>query len=68
MGFENLSRSDIECLINEWILSERDRKIMKRRLTDGISIESLAEEFEMSPRQIQRIVTKLSAKLREKCF
>ena len=68
MAFENLSRSDIECLINEWILSERDRNIMKRRLTDGISIESLAEEFEMSPRQIQRIVTKLSAKLREKCF
>ena len=35
---------------------ERDRKIMHRRLIDGIHFEPLAEEFDMSVRQIKRIV------------
>lgn len=51
-----LSRSQIEFLIDEWILNERDRKILKRRLLDGICYEPLAEEFEMSVRQIKTIV------------
>ena len=52
------SRTEIEWAINEYILSERDRKIIHRRLIDGICYEPLAEEFEMSPRQIKRIVYK----------
>ena len=43
-------------LIDEWIHSQRDRQIMRRRLIDGITIESLAEEMEMSDAQIKRIV------------
>lgn len=53
---EELSNSDIEHLINEWIHSERDREILKRRLLDGICYEPLAYEFDMSPAQIKRIV------------
>ena len=45
-NFEH-SRSQIEHIIDEWIFSERDRKIMKRRWLDGICYEPLAEEFEM---------------------
>lgn len=52
----DLPRSAWERLIDEWIFSERDRRILKRRLLDGITFERLAEEFEMSPRQIKRIV------------
>ena len=63
-----LSHSEIEKLIDEWILSERDRKIMKRRLLDGICLEPLAEEFEMSPRQMHRIVKKNTIKLHERGF
>ena len=44
--------------IDEWILNERDRAILKRRLIDGICFEPLAEEFGMSVRQIKRIVYK----------
>ena len=44
--------------IDEWILNERDRAILKRRLIDGICFEPLAEEFDMSVRQIKRIVYK----------
>lgn len=43
-------------IINEYIHSERDRAILKRRLVDGILFEPLAEEFDMSVRQIKRIV------------
>jgi hypothetical protein len=52
------SRTEIEAAINEWILNEKHRAIMKRRLIDGICYEPLAEEFGMSVRQIQNIVYK----------
>lgn len=50
------SRTEITEAIDEWIHSERDREILKRRLLDGIHFEPLAEEFDMSVRQIKRIV------------
>ena len=50
--------SQIEFAIMEFIHSERDRKILHRRLIDGITFEKLAEEQEMSVRQIKNIVYK----------
>lgn len=50
------ANSQVENLINEWIHSERDRAILRRRLIDGILFEPLAEEFDMSVRHIKRIV------------
>lgn len=44
--------------IDQWIHSERDRKIMKRRLIDGICYEPLADEMDMSVRQIKDVVSK----------
>ena len=52
----NLPRSEVEKMIDEWIWSERDRKILKRRLLDGIIYEKLAEEFDLSVRHIKHIV------------
>lgn len=57
-GVSDLSRSQVAHLIDEWIFSERDRKILKRRLLDGICYEPLAEEFGLSVRQIKTIVYK----------
>lgn len=54
----NLSRSELETLIDEWIFSERDRKIIKRRLLDHIAFEDLAEEFYLSVQQTKTIVYK----------
>ena len=45
-------------LISEHIHSDRDRGILARRLIDGVTFEKLAEEFEMSPRQIRNIIRK----------
>ncbi len=56
MGQESLTNSDIEYLIDEHIHNSRNRAIMKRRLIDGICYEPLAEEFDLSVRQIKRIV------------
>ena len=50
------TNSQMRALIDEYIHSERDRAILKRRLVDGIFFEPLAEEFGMSDRQIKTIV------------
>lgn len=58
---KEISKSVIEYLIAEWIVgknAERDRKILKRRLIDGVRYEPLAEEFELSVRQVKNIVYK----------
>ena len=51
-----LDNSEIERRIDERIHHERNRRILKRRLIDGICYEPLAEEFEMSVIQMKRIV------------
>lgn len=63
MRFDDMSRTEIEFLINEWIHKERDRAILKRRLLDGICYEPLAEEFDMSVRQVKNIVYKAEERL-----
>ena len=50
------SNSQIRRIIEDFIHSERDRKILTRRLIDGVTFEKLAEEQEMSVRQIKNIV------------
>lgn len=57
------TNSAIAALIDEHIHSERDRKILKRRLIDGICYEPLAEEFDLSVVQVKRIVYKAQEKL-----
>ena len=60
---DDIPRSKIEFLIDEWIFSERDRAILKRRLLDGICYEPLAEEFDLSVRQVKKIVYKCQEKI-----
>ena len=57
------SNSQIREVIAEWIHNERDRRILERRLIDGITFERMAEEFDMSDRQMRRIVYKLQEQL-----
>lgn len=57
------TNSEVEVLINELIHSERDRALMKRRLIDGLTQEQLAEEFDLSVRQVQRLIYKLQEKI-----
>lgn len=61
-----MSKSQLEDLIDEWVTgrdAERNRKILKRRYIDGVKYESLAEEFDLSTRQVKNIVYKLERRL-----
>ena len=62
----NLSRSEWENLIDEWIVgrnAERNRQMLKRRLLDGVCYEPLAEEFDLSVQQVKTIVYKATENL-----
>ena len=52
------TNTQIRDLIAEHIHSERDRKILARRLIDGVTFERLAEEQELSVSQVKRIIWK----------
>ena len=54
----NLSRDELQRIIDQWIRNERDRVILKDRLINGMTFERLAEKHDMSVRQIQNIVYK----------
>ncbi len=55
---QGMTRSEIINLVNETIFSERDRAMILRRLIDGLRMEQLAEEFQLSVPQTKRIVYK----------
>ena len=57
------SNSRMKEVIEEYVHSERDRGILKRRYIDGICFESLAEEYNLSVRQAKNIVYKYEAVL-----
>lgn len=52
----DLSRTEWEYLIEEYVLSSRDRRIMKSRVIDGMTYEDIAEMYDMSVTQICTIV------------
>ena len=57
------TNSQIRELIGELIHSERDRRILERRLIDGVVFEKLAEEAELSVSQVKRIIWKGSERV-----
>ena len=59
----DLPRSEMERQIDEWIFSERDRAMLRRRLLDGICFDKLAEEFDLSVRQTKNIIYKAQDRL-----
>lgn len=52
-------RSEINEIINDYVISAKYRKILRMKLLDGETYEKVAEEIrpQMSPRQIKRIVS-----------
>lgn len=52
------SRTELTEAIDEWVLNQRHRAILKSRLIDGLTYDELSEMYYMSPRQIKRIVYK----------
>lgn len=48
--------SKVREIIMEYIHRDRDREIMLRRLIDSVTVERLAEEFDLSVSQTKRII------------
>ena len=64
-GLPSLSRSDWEHLIDEWILSERYRGILKRKILDDWSHERIAEREGLSVNGVKKIIARCVNVLRE---
>ena len=64
-GMPSLSRSDWEHLIDEWILSERYRGILKRKILDDWSHERIAEREGLSVNGVKKIIARCVNVLRE---
>jgi DNA-directed RNA polymerase specialized sigma24 family protein len=58
LRLDGLDAGTLCAAIDKWVLHERNRRILKRRLVDGICYEPLAEEFGLSVRQVKNIVYK----------
>ena len=52
----NLSRSELQYLIDQWIFNERHRLILSDRLFNGTTYERLAEKYDLSTQQVKTIV------------
>ena len=59
----DISRSEWERLIDEWIFDETHRMMLKRNLLDGRTYEQIAEQFDCSRDKVARLVPKLQDKL-----
>lgn len=59
----DISRSEWEILIDEWIFDETHRKMLKRNLLDGRTYEQIAEQFGCSRDKVARLIPKLQDKL-----
>ena len=44
----NLSRSELQYLIDQWIFNEMDRLILADRLLNGLTLENLAVKYDIS--------------------
>lgn len=64
-GLPSLSRSDWEHLIDEWILSERYREILKRKILDDWSHERIAEREGLSVNGVKKIIARCVNVLRD---
>lgn len=51
--YDNRRMADV---IDNYIHSERDRQVLKRKLIDGISYEKLGEDFRLDDSTVKRIV------------
>ena len=59
----NLSRSELQYLIDQWIFNERHRLILSDRLFNGTTYERLAEKYDLSTVQVKSIVYKAMDRL-----
>ena len=68
MNLKGIRNSDISYWIDEYVHSERDRLILKKRLIDGYTYQQIIdylylEHIELSERQVKNIVYRAQREL-----
>ena len=63
MELYNLSRSEWEFYIDQFIFDEEHRAMLKRNLLDGRTYEQIAEQFDCSRDKVARLIPKLQDRL-----
>lgn len=64
-----MTNEEIRQVIDNYVRGrngERNRAILKRRIIDGITLEKLAEEFDMSVSQVKEIIYKNRTVLKDR--
>ena len=57
--FDDMSRTEIEYLVTEWVHNQRNRNIAKSRFLDGLTYESISEIYDLSVNQTKNIIQKV---------
>ena len=58
MKLKNISNSDIQQAIDDWIHNKRNRDILHDRLIDGLIFDELSAKYSLSVQQVKSIVYK----------
>ena len=61
--FDEMSRTEIEYLVTEYIHNIRNRKIAMSRFLDGLTYEKISEIYDLSVNQTKNIVQKVKETL-----
>ena len=56
MKLKNISNSDIQQAIDNWIHNKRNREILHDRLIDGLIFDELSAKYNLSIQQVKSIV------------
>lgn len=64
----SMSTTELSNLIDEWIFSKRNREIAKRCWLDGLTYETVAEEYDLTARQIGNIISQCRNQLQKHGF
>ena len=59
----NLSRDELQYLIDQWIFNERHRLILADRIFNGTTYERMSEKYDLSTQQVKTIVYKAMDRL-----
>ena len=62
--FRSIPNDRLAQEIDRWIKTERDRKLLRRRLIDGRTYDELSVEFFLSRRQVARIIARAKETLK----
>ena len=56
--FDNISNTQIDTTINEWIHKKRNREILHDRIVDGMLFKELVDKYGLTEQHIKSIVYK----------